>query len=339
MLSVFNCVGDICNTDVAKVCKSSLQQLRFAKIEKSYIWGDKPIISLHPGQLIETALDESSNYGDTARLLAELSETEHVFDPQGVATNCAFLANHWSDNFFHWMTECLPRVAYLELKGFGGGYLIPNKIRFIVESMVAMGVDQSRLAVYHADTIAKGLVVLDKFSFYGLHNHADAFFYVRAKMRQASAGLSGAKRIYSHRAYTRRVINVEEVCAVCAQYDFTFVDFDKLTLFEQIAMVANAEILVGPHGAGMIHSWFMPKGATVVEFFSKEYVNYTIYPFLKLLNLNYIPLSEFRNGDEEELCLSKPVSCCKSDITVSVEMLDAILHNAIKNRVSRSDNR
>ena len=339
MLSVFNCVGDVCNTGVAKVCKSSLQQLRFAKIEKSYIWGDKPIISLHPGQLIETALDESSNYGDTVQLLAELSETEHVFDPQVVATNCAFLANHWSDNFFHWMTECLPRVAYLELKGFSGGYLIPNKIRFIVESMVAMGVDQSRLAVYHADTIAKGLVVFDKFPFHGLPDHADVFFYVREKMRQASAGFSGAKRIYSHRAYTRRVINVEDVCAVCAQYDFTFVDFDKLTLFEQIAMVANADILVGPHGAGMIHSWFMPKEATVVEFFSKNYVNYTIYPFIKLLNLNYIPLSEYKNDDECGSNQHNRESCCKADMTVPVEMLDAILHNTIENRADRSDAR
>ena len=339
MLSIFKCADTFCQTDIAKVRKSSLQQLRFAKVEKSYIWGKKPIISLHPAQLIETALDESSNYGDTARLLAELSETEHTFDPQGVATNCAFLANHWSDNFFHWMTECLPRVAYLELTGFGGGYLIPNKIRFIVESMVAMGVDQSRLAVYHADTIARDMVVFDKFSFYGLHDHADAFFYVRAKMRQACAGFPGAKRIYSHRAYTRRVTNVEEVCAVCAQYGFTFVDFEKLTIFEQIAMVANAEILVGPHGAGMIHSWFMPKGATVVEFFSKEYVNYTVYPFAKLLDLNYIPLSEYKNGDEEDGNQCKPESCCKADITVPVEILDMILHNTIKNRVSHSDNR
>jgi len=339
MLSVFECVDTVCQTDIAKVRKSSSQQLRFAKVEKAYIWGKKPIISLHPAQLIETALDESSNYGDTARLLAELSETEHAFDPQGFAINCAFLANHWSDNFFHWMAESLPRVAYLELMGFDGGYLIPQKVRFIVESMVAMGVDQSRLAVYQADTIAKDLVVLDKFSFYGLHDHADAFFYVRAKMRESCPGFSGGKRIYCHRAHTRRVRNLEAVCAVCAKYDFTFVDFEKLTFFEQVAIVSNAEILVGPHGAGMIHAWFMPKGATVIEFFSTQYVNYTIYPFIKLLNLNYIPLVEYRNSDKIYIDLCGSERGCKADMTVPVEMLDEILRCTIKDRVNRSDNR
>ena len=81
---------------------------------------------MHPAHLVETAIDESSNYGDTARLVAESNETEYTFAPQGFAANCAFLANHWSDNFFHWMSECLPRVAYLEAMNFGGMYIIPK---------------------------------------------------------------------------------------------------------------------------------------------------------------------------------------------------------------------
>lgn len=338
MLSVFDCVDAGCQTHIVKVRNSSSQQLQFAKLERAYMWGIKPIISMHPAHLVETAIDESSNYGDTARLVAESSETEYTFAPQGFAANCAFLANHWSDNFFHWMSECLPRVAYLEAMNFGGMYIIPKKIRFIVESMVAMGVSQARMAVYQPDTIAKNLVVFEKTPFTALQHHSDAFFYVRAKMRAASHGSYGGKRIYCHREHTRRVLNLEAVCEVCAQYGFTFLDFEKLTFFEQVAAVANAEILVGPHGAGMLHAWFMPKNATVIEFFSPEYVNYTMLPFIKFININYIPLVEYRNSDKLPIDLYGAERGCKADMTVPVEMLDAILRNTIKNRVDRSDN-
>lgn len=339
MLSVFDCVDAGCQTHIAKVRNSSSQQLRFAKVERAYLWGITPIISLHPAHLVETAIDESSNYGDTARLVAESNKTEHTFAPQGFAANCVFLANHWSDNFFHWMSESLPRAAYLEAMNFGGMYIIPRKSRFIVESMVAMGVSQDRLAVYQPDTIAKNLVVFEKTPFSALQHHSDAFFYVRAKMREACPGFSGGKRIYCHREYTRRVRNLEAVCEVCAQYGFTFLDFEKLTFFEQVAAVGNAEILVGPHGAGMLHSWFMPKKSTVIEFFSPEYVNYTIHPFIKLINLNYIPLVEYKNTDKIDMDVCGAARGCKADMTVPVEMLDAILRNTIENRADRSDAR
>ena len=132
--------------------------------------------------------------------------------------------------------------------------------------------------------------------------------------------------------------NLEAVCEVCAQYGFTFLDFEKLTFFEQVAAVSNAEILVGPHGAGMLHAWFMPKNATVIEFFSPEYVNYTMLPFIKFININYIPLVEYRNSDKLPIDLYGAERGCKADMTVPVEMLDAILRNTIKNRVDRSDN-
>ena len=58
----------------------------------------------------------------------------------------------------------------------------------------------------------------------------------------------------------------------------------------------------------------------------------------KLMNLNYIPLVEYKNGDKIALDLRGAERGCKADMTVPVEMLDTILRNTIKNRVDRSDN-
>jgi len=50
-----------------------------------------------------------------------------------------------------------------------------------------------------------------------------------------------------------------------AQVEFRDVDFNLLTFEEQIMVDITTDIMVGPHGAGLMHNIFMPDRAVLIE--------------------------------------------------------------------------
>jgi capsular polysaccharide biosynthesis protein len=45
------------------------------------------------------------------------------------------------------------------------------------------------------------------------------------------------------------------------------VDFSILTFEEQIEVDATTDLLIGPHGAGLMHNIFMPDRGSLIELF------------------------------------------------------------------------
>lgn len=67
---------------------------------------------------------------------------------------------------------------------------------------------------------------------------------------------------------TRRSIsNLEQLTRTIAQRgQVELVDFDGMNPAEQLAIISKTKVLVGQHGAGLIHSLFMHHESTLVEF-------------------------------------------------------------------------
>lgn len=63
------------------------------------------------------------------------------------------------------------------------------------------------------------------------------------------------KQLESHAFANGARVNVREV------------DFSVLSLEEQIAVDVTTDILIGPHGAGLMHNIFMPTRAALMELF------------------------------------------------------------------------
>ena len=52
-----------------------------------------------------------------------------------------------------------------------------------------------------------------------------------------------------------------------AHVEFRDLDYSKLSFEEQIAANLDTDVMVGPHGAGLLHNIFMPDRAALVELF------------------------------------------------------------------------
>lgn len=81
-------------------------------------------------------------------------------------------------------------------------------------------------------------------------------------------------RIYVSRgdAVIRKVRNEKALEQVLARYGFESYEMGKLPFDRQIELFAAAEMVVGPHGAGLINLMFCNPGTRVLEIFPDNYI-------------------------------------------------------------------
>jgi hypothetical protein len=91
-------------------------------------------------------------------------------------------------------------------------------------------------------------------------------------MAHASKGSAFPKRLFLTRANAsgRRRFNEEQVLAVLAQYGFSSVAPEKLTVAEQIELFSGAELIAGGSGAAFSNLLFCSAGCKAIVFSKRE---------------------------------------------------------------------
>jgi capsular polysaccharide biosynthesis protein len=89
------------------------------------------------------------------------------------------------------------------------------------------------------------------------------------------------KRIYISRAKAskRKLLNEAELTAILSRYGFRSVELESMKVADQIRLFASADIVVGPHGAGLTNLMFCRPGTKVIELFSPNHMH-TCYPVI-----------------------------------------------------------
>ena len=97
------------------------------------------------------------------------------------------------------------------------------------------------------------------------------------------------RRLYISRAGTgrRRVTNEAEVVKYLGRFGFQPVQLESFTLREQARLFSTAEVIAGPHGAGLSNLAFCRPGTRVLEFFGARYVNVCYWALSNQMNLDY----------------------------------------------------
>lgn len=98
------------------------------------------------------------------------------------------------------------------------------------------------------------------------------------------------RRLYISRGdepNTRRFLHEAELMVALDKWNFESIDPGKLTVQEQINTFADAEIVVGAHGAGLTNIAFCQKDTSVIELFAKDYVHLGLWSIAVAAGLDY----------------------------------------------------
>jgi len=187
----------------------------------------------------------------------------------------ASLISQWSDAYYHWMTDALPKLAVLEKAGCMDAALVLSgqPKSWQLRSLELLGV-RNQLTSFSGYLQADILVWPRQVAVTG-NIPAWACDWLRQRLVQQPRRVQ--RRLYlTRRNDTRRLTNEEVVWTLLALMGFELVDAGTLPLDEQIRLFSEAAVVVAPHGGALTNLLFA-KEATIIELFDPGYVNPCFY--------------------------------------------------------------
>ncbi len=197
-----------------------------------------------------------------------------------------------SYNFFHWMIECLPRLAVLEkyLPLFDGIIIPRNPQPFHCESLAPLGIGADRL-IEASPTLHLKLEHFFATDYSARDNPAPwlHLWYKDKFIRPLNLKVKPGRKIYISRADAshRRVSNSEEVHTMVSALGFEVVALSRLSFIDQAKLFNTSDVIVGEHGAGFANLVFCRTGSKVIEIFSVFWIAPCGYAIARSAGLEY----------------------------------------------------
>lgn len=118
-------------------------------------------------------------------------------------------------------------------------------------------------------------------------------------------------KIYISRRFapSRRPHYEEKVEKYLESKGFVVLNLEKLTFEEQMHYLANSNILIAPHGAGLTNMLFMKEKIKIIEIFEENYINFCFTSMTNTLNYDY-NFFIYKNNELELLNYMRKVSTC-----------------------------
>ena len=184
-----------------------------------------------------------------------------------------------SANYYHWLIDDLPNYGLLKQCDHAGPILFGHHITgFHFESFAKIGLDPDRLhyveflsrrpvgdlTVFHRPQTQMPMAQL-------MSGVVPAITAKRAEWLRSIFSppeqKKGTKRIYISRAGAphRSLSNEAQVLAMLEQRGFQSYPLGSMSMADQAALFSQAEIAIGPHGAGFTNMVFAPRSAKILE--------------------------------------------------------------------------
>ena len=262
----------------------------------------------------------------------ELDKIPSVEKIEGKVALLSSLAGHV---YYHWMFDVLPRIelmqrSQIELKEID--WFVVNSLSkpYQRETLELLGIPQDKIleSDRHCHIQATQLIV-PSFPGYmdwippGTMEFLRQAFLPKIDLAKTNLG----KKIYISRskAKNRQVINEARVTKLLSTQGFQTVFLEQMSVLEQIAVFANAEVIIAPHGSGLTNLVFCSPDTRVVELFSPNYLRTDYWMISRHLKLQHYYLV----GDNFECLPLRNLMYQNSlteDILVNLDSLKSILY-------------
>jgi capsular polysaccharide biosynthesis protein len=214
------------------------------------------------------------------------------------------ITDDWSNAYFHWLTDCLPRLVLLQEKGKAQFLILPANLKdksYIAESLDFLGINNFTFLKKDNWYYFKSLTFPVHLAPTGNY-HDETMRKLRSKVTQ-NLQAEPALKVYISRskAPRRKIANENEVLTLLSATGFTTVYCEDLSFLEQVKLFSKVKYLVSNHGAGLSNMLFMPQGASVLELRKSDDDHSNCYFSLaSSLNLRYFYLKCSPSNEGED---------------------------------------
>jgi hypothetical protein len=237
-------------------------------------------------------------------LNAKLIEKQNILHISG---KVAVITQSGYDNYFHWHTELLSRLALLDIQGIEYDYVYaPQKSKYMKDLLKMWGVPESKIiaptsedfAVQADEIILPSLVCNSNHGWTQFVNYVrpELLEYVKNKLFKAAQAKNidtsrFSKKIFISRkdAPIRKVVNEDEIFEKFQNLGFERYELSKLSVAEQIMLFYQAEIIVSFQGTGLANSIYCTKKTKIIELF-QGLCDCTFWYISQQLDLDYTPI-------------------------------------------------
>ena len=236
----------------------------------------------------------------------------------------AILASTGSANYYHWLFDVLPRLEILRKAGF----LKNPNLTFLLER--PLNKFQRESLCYYGFTMPKVCfledfphVVCEEMILTSLPGRiGDVPPWVCDFLRSPQVGLSpttNKKNMYfitRRKTTSRNLLNENLLLESLASLGVQAVEPQDLPFSEQVALFANADVVIGAHGAGLANIVFCKSKSQVVELIPSEYRNKCYWALASNVALRYAYIigepTQQLLGRKESVSFNLPEICFKS---------------------------
>ena len=261
--------------------KFPLKDIDVLTFNNGILFGDNGIVIDEYGSLIKeysTYNKLSLNIWDAQRINPNVLE-KAAFMIQ-LDYSIAVTTTQWSGiNYYHWMFEELPRYYLLskykdEIDYYVSNYSLTN---YQYETLQLMNIKESKIIKSSNKYAIKATKLIVPYS--PAYDSGYVSTWVcdfLTDLFQPHLQLDSTKynsKIYIARgnSLNRKVINEEEVINFLKNKNFEIIYLEKYSVSEQANIFYNAEVIIGPHGAGLANLVFCRADTKVLEVFNPMY--------------------------------------------------------------------
>ncbi len=229
-----------------------------------------------------------------------------------------WVIDEWSANYFHWMTDCLPRI-------WEGRERDPECPVILPESFRSLGYVTQALDLLHIkaeffksrENLRVETLILTA--------RTAPFPHFNVPLAQKTRAILGIKqaprpwrKVYVSRklADKRKAHNELEVELFLRKKGFEIVYAEQLTVRQQLRLMSETELLVCLHGAALTNMLFMQEGMKILELRNvNDSVTQCYFNLASALGLRYF--YTLNQGDHKDTIMT--------DFTINVPALEETL--------------
>ncbi|GGA21541.1 glycosyltransferase 61 family protein [Okeania sp. KiyG1] len=239
----------------------------------------------------------------------------------------AFLSVRKEYNYCHWVLDLLPKIGLLQKSGLD----LKNISKFVVssqserpfqrETLEILGIPSEKIveSIKHPYIKAKTLIIPSLVPQLGrlvtMQGWACQFIKTEFTNSEVRQKLDVSDRIYISRkdAPSRQVINESDVAEFLSKFGIKSVTLTSMSVAEQALLLASAQVVIAPHGAGLTNLLFCNSGTKVIELMSPDAVRPCYYHLSNHCSLDYYYL------------LGESVDAAKQDMIINIDLLSDLM--------------